>query len=460
MTTEQHTAIKGPRPKPWLGNVADFGRDPLGFITAAVRDYGPIVRLQIEPHRDTYLLNDPALIEQVLVSTNRTFAKGYQRDPIMHRVLGNGLVTSEGSFWLRQRRLMQPAFHRQRIAGYATVMVEFTERMIATWRAGEVRDLHANLMQLTMEIIAKTIYDVDLHHGAEAATVGHAMTTVLEEYNRQMTSVYRAVLSRLPIRLPVPGEQRLHRAVAQLDQLIYRLIQERRGDKKERDDLLTLLLAARDEDGSEMTDTQLRDEVLTLFLAGHETTANALSWAWYLLGSHPAMAARLRDELVTVLAGRAPTLADIPHLTYTNQVIKEVMRLYPPVWWISRETIEDWSVGEHVLPAGAEVGLSQWVMHRSPDIYEEPDAFRPERWTEAFERSLPKYAYFPFGGGPRLCIGNSFALMEAALLLATIAQQFDLKLVPGHPVVPEPSITLRPKHGLKVELRRTQGRQG
>ncbi|GAB4429063.1 MAG: cytochrome P450 [Chloroflexi bacterium OHK40] len=458
MTSQQQTPIAGPRPKPWLGNVADFGRDPLGFITGAVRDYGSIVRLQIEPHRDTYLVSDPALIEHVLVSTNRTFAKGYQRDPIMHRVLGNGLVTSEGNFWLRQRRLMQPVFHRQRIAGYAGVMVNYTGRMLATWRVGEIRDLHADLMQLTMEIIAKTIFDVDLHHDAEAASVGQALNTVLEEYNRQMTSVYRAVLSRLPIRLPVPGEQRLHRAVAQLDQLIYRLIRERRGDKQERDDLLTLLLATRDEDGSEMTDTQLRDEVLTLFLAGHETTANALSWAWYLLGSHPATAARLRVELATVLAGRAPTLADIPHLTYTNQIIKEAMRLYPPVWWISRETLEDWPVGEHVIPAGAEVSLSQWVLHRSPELYNQPDAFRPERWTEAFERSLPKYAYFPFGGGPRLCIGNSFALMEAALLLSTIAQQFDLKLVPGYLVVPEPSITLRPQHGLKVELTRNQER--
>lgn len=443
----------GPKPLPILGNLLDFGKDPLGFLNRVTQEYGCGVKVKVESERDTYIVTHPEHVEYVLLNTGRTFSKGYQRHPLMRMVLGNGLVTSEGEFWLRQRRLAQPAFHRQRIAGYGATMVAYTERMLAEWHPNQVRDLHEDLMRLTMEIIAKSIFDVDLHGDARSQGVGRAITVMLEEYAHQMTSAVRALLERLPLKMPIPGEKRLYQGVKELDQLIYTLVAERRAEGTDRGDLLSMLLSAQDEDGTRMTDQQLRDELVTLFLAGHETTANALAWTFYLLAQHPEVEAKLLEEYRTMLEGRVPTADDFPRLAYTQQVIKETLRLYPPVWFISREPLEDWQCDEVRIPKGAEVGISQWVMHRDPAFYPEPEAFKPERWTPEFEKTLPRYAYFPFGGGPRLCIGNNFALLEAALILATVLPRYRFEPLSGKQVELEPSLTLRPKHGLKMMFR-------
>ena len=277
---------------------------------------------------------------------------------------------------------------------------------------------------------------------------------MLAEYGRQMTSAVRALMERLPVRLPVPGEARLHAAVRELDALMLALVAERRAEGADRGDLLSMFLAARDEDGSGMTDAQLRDELITLFLAGHETTANTLAWALFLLSEHPEVEGKLHAELASVLGGHTPGAADFPRLVYTQQVVKEALRLYPPVWWVSREPLADWVCDDVRVPAGSEVGLSPWVMHREAAFYPEPLAFQPERWTPEFEAGLPRYAYFPFGGGPRLCIGNTFALMEAVLVLARLTQRYHLEVLDPGQVVPEPSLTLRPKGELRVRLHR------
>lgn len=442
----------GPTPLPVLGNLLDFGRDPLGFLDHVTREYGCGVKVRIEAERDTYIVTDPVQVEEVLANTGRLFQKGYQRHPLMRLVLGNGLVTSEGEFWLRQRRLAQPAFHRARIAAYGDTMVRYADRMGRGWHDGQDLNLSEAMMQLTMEIITQTVFNVDLHGDPRAQAVGHAVNTLLDEYSHQMTSAVRALLDRLPVNLPVPGEGRLRRAVQDLDTLMLALVVERRAEGHDHDDLLSMFLNARDEDGVSMTDAQLRDELVTLFLAGHETTANALTWAFFLLSQHPEAERKLHVELDAVLGGRLPTVQDTAQLTYTGQVVKEVLRLYPPVWWLSREPLADWLCDDILIPAGAEVGVSPWVMHREAQFYPAPLTFQPDRWTPEFEAGLPRYAYFPFGGGPRLCIGNTFALMEASLVLATIAQRFRIEVPQPDRVVPDPSLTLRPKGGLRVRL--------
>lgn len=442
----------GPAPLPVLGNLLDFGRDPLGFLERVTREYGCGVKVRVEAERDTYIVTDPAQVEAVLLNTGRAFQKGYQRHPLMRLVLGNGLVTSEGDFWLRQRRLAQPAFHRARIASYGESMVRFADRMARGWRDGQELNLSEAVMHLTMEIITQTVFDVDLHGDPRAQHVGRAVNTLLDAYGHQMTSAVRALMERLPVHLPVPGEGRLRRAVQELDALILALVAERRAEGRDHGDLLSMFLDARDEDGTGMTDAQLRDELVTLFLAGHETTANALTWTFFLLSQHPEVEAKLHAELRAVLRGRLPTPQDLAHLTYTGQVVKEVLRLYPPVWWLSREPQADWLCDDVLIPAGVEVGISPWVMHREAQFYPDPLAFRPERWTPAFEAGLPRYAYFPFGGGPRLCIGNAFALMEATLVLATVAGRFRIAVPEPSRVVPDPSLTPRPKGGLRVRL--------
>ncbi|MCZ8520461.1 MULTISPECIES: cytochrome P450 [Paenibacillus] len=452
--TKPSASVPGPRPVPLIGNLLSLGSEPHLFFEQCAEKYGPVVRVRIDPHRDTYLLSRPEDIQQVLNQTQRTFAKGYHRDPIMRRVLGNGLVTSEGSFWLRQRRLSQPAFHAHRIRHYAEVMTAYAERMVKGWTDGETRDIHADTMQCTMEIVGKTLFDVDLHASeGESRAVGSALEEVLHEYVTQYTSVVRHLIGLLPVALPVPGDKRLQKSVEQLEHIIYNIIDGRReSGEEDRGDLLSMLLLARDDDGTGMSREQLRDEVMTLFLAGHETTANALSWTFYLLTQEPEAEVRLLEELDRVLEGRLPSYDDLPRLTYAHAVVKESMRLYPPVWLISREPIEDVEIGGYLLPAGCEVAVSQWVMHRHPDYFENPAAFRPERWTPEFEKNLPPYAYFPFGAGPRVCIGNNFAMMEAVLLLSAVMQKYHLERAEGHTVKLEPSITLRPLSGIQVKV--------
>jgi cytochrome P450 len=352
------------------------------------------------------------------------------------------LLTSEGDLWLRQRRLAQPAFHRERIAAYADVMVSYTGRMLDEWQEGETRDAHKEMMRLTLAIVAKTLFDSDV--ATEAERVGRALEVVNDRFASQ-GSLVRA----LDNYLPTPGWIRFQKAVRQLNEIIYRIISEHRR-ASDSGDLLSMLLRAQDEDGSRMTDRQLRDEAMTLFLAGHETTALALSWTWYLLALNPDVEAKLHAELDAALEGRAPAFRDLPQLPYTERVMKEAMRLYPPAYSFGREAVIDTSIGGYSVPAGTQVYMAQWTMHRDPRYFNEPELFNPDRWSEEFEKQLPRYAYFPFGGGPRLCIGNQFAMMEAVLILATVARRFKLSLIKDHPVIPWPSVTLRPKHGIKM----------
>jgi cytochrome P450 len=416
--------------------------DPLKYFTGLMREYGDLVSLRVLNFR-ILLLNHPDHIEDVLVNHPRKFIRG--RVLLANkRVFGRGLLTSDGDFWLRQRRLAQPAFHRARIAGYASTMVEYTERLLHEWQDGEERDIHAEMMRLTLQIVGKTLFDADVERDAQ--DIGKSMELLLE-----LSANFRRTIF-IPHWVPTPTNFRLERAIRQIEKVLYRMIAEKRASGRDSGDLLSMLLAAQDEDGSRMTDQQLRDEAITLFLAGHETTANTLSWTWWLLAQNPAVEAKLHAELRTVLAGRAPSLDDLPKLVYTNHIITESMRLYPPAWGTARTAIEDHEIAGYAIPKGSGVSFAQWSVHRDARWYDAPDEFRPERWEGDLLKRNPKFAYFPFGGGPRQCIGNAFALMETALTLATIAQQFRFRLVPGHPVVPLASITLRPRYGIRVVL--------
>ncbi|MCA1591750.1 MAG: cytochrome P450 [Acidobacteria bacterium] len=437
----------GPR-KRFLGSpIFAFRRDPLEFLTRLARDYGDITYFKIGPN-DFYFLNHPDYIRDVLVTHHDKFHKGraLQRSK---RLLGEGLLTSEGEHYRRQRRLAQPAFHRGRIASYGSVMSACAGRAAARWRDGQTLDITGEMTRLTLAIVGKTLFDADVER--DAREVGEALTEVMELFGYLMLP-YAELLEKLPL----PARRRFQRARAQLDSIIYRIIDERRRSGEDRGDLLSMLLLAEDAegDGEGMSNEQVRDEAMTLFLAGHETTANALSWTWYLLSQHAEAEAKLHAELDAVLEdGRAPTVEDLPRLSYTEMVVSESLRLYPPAWAVGRLAITEHEVGGYLIPKGGLVLVSQFVMHRDPRYFPDSATFDPERWTPAARETRPPFAYFPFGGGPRRCIGESFALMETTLLLATIARRWRMRLVPGHRVEMSPRITLRPgKQGVLVTL--------
>jgi cytochrome P450 len=440
------TRPPGPKGNWLTGNLPEFRRDRLAFLDRCAREYGDCVSMRLGP-MPIMVVNHPDLVEEVLVTNNRSFIKHFALR-MTKRTLGNGLLTSESDFWRRQRKLAQPAFHRERIAGYAGVMVDYTERMLETWGDGQVRDVQDEMMRLTLEIVAKTLFDADVSGASADASV--AMETLIRCFTARISSTFR-----LPESFPTPVNLRLKRAARHLDDILFAIIADRRASGDDRGDLLSMLLQAQDEDdGGHMTDRQLRDEAMTLFMAGHETTANTLAWTWYLLAQHPDVESRLHAELDSVLAGRAPTFDDLPRLPYADQVITEALRIYPTVWLIGREAIEPCTIGGYPIPVGMTVYMSQWVVHRDRRFFDEPHVFRPERWADGLAKRLPRYAYFPFGGGPRICIGNSFALMESVLLLATIARRFRLRLAPDAKVTPLPTMTLRPDGGIRVILSR------
>jgi cytochrome P450 len=361
-------------------------------------------------------------------------------------LLGDGLFLSEGDTWLRQRRLVQPAFHRQRVAGYGDVMTTFAGRHVADWKDGDGIEVHAEMMALTQAIVGKTLFDADVSGDAHEA--GQAAKVLAEDFGVRLRS-FRLI----PYWVPTPGNLRSRRAIRRLDRLIHRIIAERRASAEDRGDLLSILLHAQDaDDGSRMTGQQVRDEVMTMFLAGHETTAVALSWTWYLLAQHPDAEARLAAELREVLGGRAPAVADLPRLKYAGMVVTEAMRLYPPAYAIGRQAARATEIAGHAIAPGDIFIAPTWVVHRDRRWFEEPEAFRPDRWASDLAQRLPRFAYFPFGGGPRQCIGNGFAQMEAALILAAIAQRFRLSLVPGQRITPTPYITLRPEPGIRMRV--------
>lgn len=433
----------GPSGLQFYYSVLRIPKNWLRFLESLAKDHGDISFLRLL-NIPICFINRPEYIESVLVSGVSDFTKSKDYAPLKI-LMGNGLLTSEGEFWRRQRKLVQPAFHRERIAAYAQTMVQYAEKMVAEWRDAETRDAHKDMMKLTLDIVGKTLFGADV--ASDAAEVGEAVKAAMERYLSVAWFMFF-----LPPSLMAPGNLLFRGSLRRLDTVIYRIIRSRRESQYDPGDLLSMLLQEQAEDGSRMTDQQLRDEVMTLFLAGHETTANALVWTWYLLSLNPEAEARLHAELKEVLGGCSPRLEDLQRLRYTQMVVKESLRLFPPAWGIGRETLKEIRLGGYRVPAGTNVFISQWVMHRDPRYFERPEEFRPERWTEEFETQLPKFAYFPFGGGPRVCVGASFASMEAALLLATIAQRYRLALVPGHPVKPLASVTLRPKHGIRVTL--------
>lgn len=440
----QAVSARPPGPTGLLsGLVYRPGRSPLTFFEGLVRQYGPLVHLRSSGEH-LYLVTDPQHIRDILVTHQRKFKKsrGLERSKPL---LGEGLLTSEGEAHLRQRRLIQPAFHKERIAAYATVMTDYAARATARWKSGGTLDVAEEMMRLTLGIVGKTLFDADVE--SQARDVGAAMAAVMETFWLRMLPFADTIE-----KLPIPSLRRAKAARATLDRIVYGMIAERRRSPGDRGDLLSMLLMAQDEedDGRGMTDRQVRDEAMTLFLAGHETTANALAWTWYLLSQSPDVERRLHDELARVLGGRVPTMTDVPALGYVERVVTESMRLYPPAWMIGRRALEPYQIDEYTIPAGAILLVSPYLTQHDPKLFPDPERFDPDRWTPEFKAALPPFAYFPFGGGTRRCIGESFAWMELILVVATIAQRWRLRLVPGHPVVPQPVVTLRLKHGLKM----------
>ena len=426
-----------------------FRTNTLGVLQEMAAKYGDIVYFKLGP-QPAYFLNHPDYVRDVLVTSNNSFMKGraLQRSK---RLLGEGLLTSENPVHRRQRRLAQPAFHRQRIASYAGVMTSYADRLVSGWHDGDTLDISEQMMRLTLAIVGKTLFDADVE--GEAAEIGEALTTVMDLFNLLLLP-----FSELLEKLPLPHKKRFDKAKSRLDETIYRILEERRRSGLDHGDLLSMLMLAEDteDSGERMTDLQIRDEAMTIFLAGHETTSNALTWTWYLLSQNPEVEKRLHAELDEVLNGRAPTFEDVPRLRYTEMVFSESMRLYPPAWAIGRLATQDHRIGDYVIPKGSLVLLSQYVMHRDARFFREPDKFDPERWTPEAKEARPQFSYFPFGGGPRRCIGEGFAWMEGILLIASIANRWRMRLEPGHRVELQPVITLRPKHGMRMTLHERQ----
>lgn len=435
----------GPKALIPMTSLLAFRKDPIPFLTRATAQFGDRVYLKAGKRR-IYILNTPECAQDVLVTQQNSFRKGLALQRIKN-VLGEGLLTSEGELHLRQRRMIQPMFHRQRIAGYAETMIAMTERVMGGWQDGLTLDIHEQMMRLTLLIVAKTLFDVDVE--ANAGEIGQVVTTLVTSFFSTL-----GPLAELRLRLPLPASKRLLAARTRLESTIQTMIAERRTGS-DRGDLLSMLIAAQDDEdhNRHMDDKQVRDEVLTLFLAGHETTANALAWTFYLLSQNPEAAQKLRAELDAILAGRTPAYADLENLPYTRMVLTESMRLYPPAWIVTREALEEVTIGGYVIPKGATILISQWVVHHDERYYPQPLRFDPERWSPTNQiAARPKMSYFPFGAGARLCIGEPFAWMEGILLLATIAQNWEMTLEPGFRVEPLAQITLRPKHGMRMKL--------
>jgi cytochrome P450 len=419
----------------------------LSYLCETFKRYGDVVRYRLGPF-PVFLIAHPDGIRHVLQDRHANYLKS-QDYVLLKQLLGDGLVTSEGALWLRQRRLIQPIFHRQRVAEFGSIMSEATLEMLESWEdlatEGRAFDVATEMARLALRIVGRVLLSVDLSNEADA--VGHALKAANERFGH-------FDLGMLMPWLPTQRNRIAHEAARTLRRLVDEIIAERRRENRDHGDLLSMLLAARDENGEAMDDRQVRDEVLTLILAGHETTAMALSWTWYLLSQHPHIEHRLEGELREVLGERSPTVADLKNLSYTGMVIDESMRLYPPVWAIGRSPIEDDEIGGYRIPKRSMIVLSQYVTHRHPDFWDEPERFEPERFSAEKAQGRLRYAYFPFAGGPRQCVGNMFALTEANLVLATVAQRYRMHLVPNHPVELQPLVTLRPRYGIKMTLER------
>jgi cytochrome P450 len=439
----------GPKAHPITGHLAQFREDRLGFFTHCARTYGDAVRLRFG-YRRIILLSRPDLIEQVLVTHAKHFIKHFGLR-MYQPILGNGLVTSERDLWRRQRKLSAPAFQPARLAGYAGDMIASAERMLDEWYSdgtpGGVRDVHDDLMRLTLDIACKTLFGADACPNPQ--DVGQAM-----EQGLRAIHVRFGRIVPIPEWFPAPSHIRLRRSLATIDAVVDKVIARRREPGAQTgNDLLSTLLQSRDETGSAMADAQLRDEVRTIFLAGHETTALALTYSLYLLAQNPACQEQLQAELSAVLGERPPAYEDLPRLEYTRKVVSEALRLYPPADVLGREAVAGCKIGDIDVKKGITIFMSPWVMHRDPRYFPNPETFDPSRWTEEFEGSLPRFAYFPFGGGPRFCIGQSFAMTEAILTLSAICRRYSFAPDPTFQLELWPSITLRPRDGVRLIVR-------
>lgn len=434
----------GPRARFPGQMMLQLARRRLPFLVESARDYGDIVYFTVGNER-IYLFNHPDLVRDVLVTNQKNFTKSRALERAK-RVLGEGLLTSEGEFHLRQRRLAQPAFHRERIAAYGRSMVQYADAKRNEWRDGDVVDIHDEMMRLTLAIVARTLFGADVER--EAGEIGEALTVTFGAFN-----VGILPFSEILDKLPIPYIRRFNAARARLDDTIYRIIHDRRASGKDEGDLLSMLLLAQDSegDGGSMTDTQLRDEAMTIFLAGHETTANALTWSWYLLSRHPRVAERFYAE-IDELGDRLPQPDDLGRLSYTRMVLAETMRLYPPAWAVGRRAIQDFQAGGYRIPARSMVLMCQYIIHRDPRFHPDPEQFDPERWRPEAAAARPRFSYFPFGGGTRICIGEQFAWMEGILILATIAQRWRMRYARQSAPDLDPLITLRPKGGVPMML--------
>ncbi|QIB76448.1 cytochrome P450 [Halogeometricum borinquense] len=433
----------GPDGLPVVGNYPSYIREPFEFMTRNAREYGDIVGWE-ERNGPVYQLNHPDHIEQVLVQNNQNYVKGDAFQSTLGPITGSGILNSEGAIWRRNRHLIQPAFHPNRIEEYSEMMTGYTEEMLETWSDGETREIHEDMMTVTLKIVSRALFGVDIDDHVE--DIGEA----LESFMEASESLSHYVL---PEEIPTPSRKKIQGAREQLDDVVYELIEDRRANPGEQD-VISMLLDVTDDDGNTLSTEQIRDEVVTLLLAGHETTALSLSFTAYALARHPEAEAKLVEELDEVLDGRTPTMSDLSELTYTEQVVKESMRLYPPVPGIVREPVKPDIIGGYEIPAGATVRMHQWVVHRDERWYDDPLAFEPERWTDDLEQSIPKLAYFPFAAGPRRCIGDRFAMLEARLLLATIYQKYHLELTPGTELDLMATVTARPKSEIEMTVER------
>jgi cytochrome P450 len=435
-----------------FGSGPEAVADPLALYTRAQRTLGDVVRLRGIPGIQWYLVTHPAGVEHLLKTRGRNYRKPDRFNTPVRMLAGNGILAAEGDTWLRNRRLMQPAFHRQRLAGLVTQMAEGAEAAVERWERmagdGGTMDIGEEMLRLTLRIVGTTLFSHDLSGDADA--LGRAIRIAFEHVSHRMTMPFAA-----PAWLPTAENRRFAAARDVVHRTVDAMIAGRRRGGETRPDLLQMLLDARDaETGAGMDDRQVRHEALTLMIAGHETAAASLSWAWYLLARHPQALGRMREEVDAVLGGRAPSADDLPRLPYTRAVFDETLRLYPPAWGQPRESVEEDEIGGYRIPAGKIVMVSQWVTHRRPDLWERPDHFVPERFVGAGPGTFPPFAYYPFGGGARQCIGSHFALMEAQVILATLAQRFDVELEPGQTVLPDATFTLRPKQGIRMRVRR------
>ncbi|GCE18921.1 cytochrome P450 [Dictyobacter kobayashii] len=432
-----------------MSRLRELQHNPLEFLSGLTEEFGDIVQIKLF-FWPVIIINHPDYIKHVLQENYRNYDKNVPIFNLFRPILGNGLVTNYGGeSWLRQRRLMQPAFHRQRTAALGEIITDATQQLLAQWvqRTSEQEpvDVAEAMMHLTLNIVGRALFSIDItgktHSFGKAFSDANAF--LLEYFNQPFP----------PLSVPTPRNRRFHRDVRSLNKIVYEIVQQRRTSKDTHEDLLSMLIEARDEEtGEGMSDQQLRDEVMTLLIAGHETVANALAWAWYLLAQHPEVEQRLYRELDEVLAGRVPTMDDLPKLSYTRMVFEESMRLYPPVWIIMRKSLGADMLGGYPIPAQTYIAWSTYAMHRHPDFWERPEEFYPEHFTEEQVAKRPRHAYIPFSHGPRICIGNTFALTEAQLVLASIAQRYHMQLVPDHPVEPNPLMTLSPRHGILMRL--------